>query len=326
VEPYVHDVVVDMQIARDRLNAALDELEPADWSRCIPYGERTLRDLLAHLAVADQAWAIAARGLLRGEGAPEEAPPAQRKRGSRASAPGRERSVDDLRGEMESRRNLLLSLYGLLEKRHLAQRLPAYGQAHNSVRERIWRGHHDRLHTDDIRRALTMTWQPPRLRFAEGVPPVVDALAPDEALYVLYSVDPVYWERPSSVPGWTFRQLLAHIATGDWVFQQHLRSVLERGTMGDPVDVPAGNAERIRERQFSTPRALIDEYLSMRHETVTLLSRLEPRHLRLEVELHWLTPPRRVTFLERLGVFPEHERSHLEQLRPAMQFATSTRG
>ena len=44
MEPYVHDAVVDMQIAREQIRAALTDLAPEDWGRFVPYGSRTLAD------------------------------------------------------------------------------------------------------------------------------------------------------------------------------------------------------------------------------------------------------------------------------------------
>ncbi len=146
--------------------AALDEVEPDDWRRFVPYGSRTLHDLLAHIAGADQAWAVAAQGLLKGEAeqqtplTPDEARAAR----ERAIERGRTQRPEALLEEMHRRRQLLLSLYELLEPRHLALALRSFGETHNSVRERIWLGYHDRLHAADVRRALAMTWQPRHLR------------------------------------------------------------------------------------------------------------------------------------------------------------------
>jgi uncharacterized damage-inducible protein DinB len=323
MEPYVHDAVLDMHIARDQLLAMLDDVPAGAWGRYVPYGSRTLHELLAHLAGADQAWALAAKGLLRSEGG--EGPPLTPAEASaartRAIVRGRKRSVADLRAEMESRRQLLLGLYDLLEKKHLALSLPSYGDVHNSVRERIWLGYHDRLHADDIRRALRLTWQAPKLKFAPGLQAAVDALSPDETLYVIYSVDPTLWERPSPVPEWTYRQLLAHIATGDWVFQTHLRHVIETGAVGPWADVDAGNAERVDARRFSTDRVLVDEYLSMRHETMLLLSQLTPKHLKQPISLWWLPEgEREKRIADYVLVFERHERNHREQLRTAMKY------
>ena len=322
MDRYVHDAVLDMQAARNELMSAIDEVGERDWERLVPYGSRTLHELLAHLAAADHAWALAAQGLLRGES--EDAKPLTTEERttarSRAIERGRRQAPRALLEEMRRRRRLLLSLYELLEPRHLPLRLPSFGDEHNSVRERIWLGYHDRLHAADIRRALRMQWHPPALAYAPGVEPVAQALTPDETLYVIHSVDPVFWERPSSVPGWTYRQLLAHIATGDWVVQRHLRHVIEHGSVAEWPDVADGNAERLREREFSPDQKLTEEYLSVRHETMTLLAQLEPKHLALPIVFRWEQPPNEHSFLEYLQWFPNHEASHREQLRPAMKY------
>lgn len=322
MDPFVHDAVLDMQMARNELMAALAEVGPDDWSRYVPYGERTLHVLLAHLAGADHAWALAAQGLLKGEGAdqppisPEEADAAKQ----RAVERGRSRQPQALIEEMHRRRQLVISLFELLEPRHLALPLRSFGERHNSVRERIWLGYHDRMHAADVRRALAMHWQPQHLRFLPELQPAVDALATGETLYVVHSVDPVRWEQASSVPGWTYRLLLAHIATGDWVLQHHLLHIIEHGSVAPWPDVDAGNAERVAERRASIDRRLTEEYLSMRHETMRLFARIERKHLALPIEFWWEPRPNAHTVLEYLLAFERHDRTHREQLRPAMRY------
>ncbi len=321
MDKYVHDAVQDMQLARRELMAELERVGPDDWSRFVPYGARTLHDLLAHLAGADQAWAVSAQGLLKGEAeertplTPDEARAAL----DRAIARGRGRGEAQLLDEMQRRRRLLLGLYEELEPRHLALPLPSYGR-HNSVRERIWRGYHDRLHAADVRRALRMHWRPPRLRFEPAILPGVEALAPGETLYVAHSVDPVRWERPSNVPGWSNRGLLAHIATGDWVLQLQLRHIMEHGRVAPWPDVDAGNDERLRERRQSTVASLLEEYLSMRHQTMLLLADLRPEHLRLPITYWWDPAAGERTVLDYVLMFHRHEHAHREQLRPAMRY------
>lgn len=321
MDKYVHDAVQDMQLARRELMAELDRVDPDDWGRVVPYGARTLQDLLAHLAGADQAWAVSAQGLLKGEGeeraplTPEEA----RAAADRAIERGRSRSPAELVEEMQRRRRLLLGLYEELEPHHLALPLPSYGR-HNSVRERIWRGYHDRLHAADVRRALRLHWRPPRLDFDPSIQPAVEALSVGETLYVAYSVAPVLWERPSTVPGWSHRGLLAHIATGDWVLQLQLRHIMVHGRVAPWPDVDAGNDERLLERRQSTVAALLEEYLSMRHQTMLLLADLRPKHLRLPITYWWEPATGERTVLDYVLMFERHDRAHREQLRPAMRY------
>ena len=326
MEPFVHDAVVDMQIARERLRATLNTLDDEARLRYVPYGSRTVHDVLAHVAAADQVWAVAAQRLFKGETGERPLTRADAlASAARAVERGSRQPVAALLEEMDRRRKLLSGLFGLLEKRHLAMALPAFGDRHNSVRERIWVGYHDRLHEDDIRRALSMNWHPPDLGFDPRIAPAVDALGPGPTLYVIYSVDPVYWERSAPGLDWTYRQLLAHIATGDWVLQAHLRHVLEHGRVMPWPDVNAGNAQRIHERRFTTETRLVDEYLSMRHQTMLLLTELREEHLTLPIEMPWMPEPRTRTILDYVLAFEMHERSHREQLRPAMKFQTSTR-
>jgi uncharacterized damage-inducible protein DinB len=328
VEAYVHDAVLDMRLARDGLIEAFERLQPDDFARRVPYGDRTVHDVLAHVAAADHVWALAAQGLLKGESdsRPPLSPSGAEEARRRAIERGRATSVAELRAEMDQRRKLLLGLYELLEPRHLAMKLPTFGEMHNSVRERIWLGYHDRLHRADVERALRTSWHPPKLAFDPRVQPAVDALGTAETLYVIYSVDPVMWERSVRGRDWTYRQLLAHIATGDWVFQGHLRHILETGTVAEWADIDAANAERIEARKFSNDRALIEEYLSMRHETLLLLAQLKPKHLEPPITLWWLPEGERErTVADYVLAFETHERLHREQLRPAMKYATSTR-
>ena len=328
MDRYVAAAVEDMRAAREDLMSALAEVGPDDWRRYVPYGDRTLHDLLAHIASSDQTWALAAQGLLKGEGedkaplTPEEARAAR----ERAIARGRRQSVDALFAEMESRRRLLLSLYELLEPRHLALALRTFGERHNSVRERIWLGYHDRRHAADVRRALKRAWHPARLKFAPEVRPAVESLAPDGVLYTVYSADPVAWEAPSPLPGWSNRNLLAHIATGDWVFQTHLRRLAEHGEPAEWPDVDGGNVRLLGERRWSSVPTLVEEYLSMRHETARLLSALKPKHLLRRLTFWWEPSPNEHTVLEYLQRFHRHEQAHAEQLRGAMRYARAAGG
>jgi len=326
MEAFVHDAVLDMQHARNDLLAALAGVGGGDWGRYVPYGERTLHDLLAHLATADHAWALAAQGLLKGEA--EQQPPLTpaEAAATRAGAVKHARKMPpaELIAEMERRRRLLLSLYDLLEPRHLALALRSFGEHHNSVRERIWLGYHDRMHAADVRRALALTWQPQRLRFLPEVQGAADSLKPDAALCVIYSVDPVQWGRPSPLAGWSFHDLLAHIATGDWVLQGHLRHVIGHGHVAPWPDIDAGNAARIAERRHATEGGLAEEYLSTRHETLQLIARLKPAHLELTFAIR--VSPFEIALAGLLAGFSLHDERHVEQLRPAMKHVRAQGG
>lgn len=310
--------------ARDELHAVILDVPDGAWERLVPYGSHSLHDVLAHIAGADQVWAVSAQGLLRGETDDTRplTPGAAAAARERAIVRGRRQSIAELREEMARRRALLLGLYDLLELKHLALSLPAFGDAHNGVRERIWVGYHDRLHAADIRRALNMSWHPPKLTFEPEIEMAAEAIVPREVLRVIYSIDPAWWERPSNVPGWTYRQLLAHIASGDRVVQHLMRSAIEDGGFGAFPDVAAGNAERLAERAQANVRSLVDELLSMRHQTRLLMSKLEPQHLALAIVAP-RDPPVTFTLAEWMNAYPQHDRVHGDNLRPAMKYRTS---
>jgi len=74
---------------------------------------------------------------------------------------------------------------------------------------------------------------------------------------------PEMWTMPSPLEGWTYKDLLAHLATGDWVFQTMLRQ-----TLGIENALPAqatlefvneGNARLLAERKDTSIEELIAE-------------------------------------------------------------------
>ena len=117
-----------------------------------------------------------------------------------------------------------------------------------------------------------------------------------------------------------------HIATGDWVLQRHLRHIIGQDAVGTWPDIDAGNAQRLEERRLATDRALTEEFLSMRHETLLLFSQLRPSHLDLKIEFWWAPEPNERTFLDYLLGFEAHDRTHREQLRAAMRWVRAYGG
>jgi hypothetical protein len=171
-----------------------------------------------------------------------------------------------------------------------------------------------------------MHWYPHPTPVLPELAATAPALAPEATLYVIYSADESRWDFAAPEPGWSYRDTLSHIASGDWVLQRHLSHVLDTDTLPAWPDVDAGNAARIAERRFTSWQTLTDEYLSMRHETLRLLSELKPKHLALAIEMPWLVPEKRSgTVLDYLRRFPRHDAHHRDQLRGIMRHKTSTR-
>lgn len=101
--------------------------------------------------------------------------------------------------------------------------------------------------------------------FAAWVAPVAAAKA-DERRRVLAFVRPApvkLWDQPSDVPGWTYQDILAHLAGGnDLVLQRLLRVVVAREPV-DPMlldaDTDVENARGVAERRSWSLARLIAE-------------------------------------------------------------------
>jgi hypothetical protein len=132
---------------------------------------------------------------------------------------------------------------------------------------------------------------------------------------------PEHWLLPSPLEGWTYKDLLAHLAIGDWVFQTMLRQTLgiekrlpEQATM---EYVNEGNARRIAERKDASIEELIAEAEREGETTQELLSKLTGAHDPEAVA--WRRPngdP--VTLQQWVTGFPQHDPSHLAQLKTAL--------
>jgi uncharacterized protein (TIGR03083 family) len=126
------------------------------------------------------------------------------------------------------------------------------------------------------------------------------------------------WALPSPLPDWSYKDLLAHLATGDWVCHIILRTImanerLDLGTVANLDWVAQGNAGRLAQRKERTPRELIEEVRSHSEETQELLSKLTDAD---EQRTQEGAP---MTLGAYLRGFPDHDRGHLAQLETALQ-------
>jgi hypothetical protein len=125
------------------------------------------------------------------------------------------------------------------------------------------------------------------------------------------------WDQPSPLEGWAYRDLLAHLATGDWVFQTVLSAVTKDRDANlsfiNPDFVNAGNAERVAGRRTRPIEDVIAEVAQEGEETQALLARLTPEDESYE------RPGLPMTLVEGLRRFPGHDRDHVAQLRTALE-------
>lgn len=126
------------------------------------------------------------------------------------------------------------------------------------------------------------------------------------------------WSKPSPNEGWTCKDLLAHLATGDWVCQTVLRAVVgdeaaDLDVLGDLDAIGRGNARLLEERAARSVEDLIAEVREEGEESQALLARLTDAH----------EPLRRqgapMSLGDYLRGFPDHDRRHTEQLRMTLE-------
>ncbi len=140
-----------------------------------------------------------------------------------------------------------------------------------------------------------------------------------ELLAFAGSQPPEMWSRPSPNPGWTCKDLLAHVA-GDKGYTMILRAAVER-TRLDPalfaVDLDRANARDVEARRAGLIEELIAEIEADGEERDELMSKLTDADRDL----------RQKEFPLSLGEVLEmgpgrHDREHLDQLRAALKEQT----
>jgi uncharacterized damage-inducible protein DinB len=135
---------------------------------------------------------------------------------------------------------------------------------------------------------------------------------------VARSIPEEAWMRPSPNQGWSYRDLLVHLAVGDWLCQTVLRAIttdepLNIGEIASLEWISAGNAERLNERKERTVEELIAEVAAEGDETQELLARLA------EADESRTQEDAPLSLGDYLRGFPGHDRTHLEELRTALE-------
>jgi len=134
---------------------------------------------------------------------------------------------------------------------------------------------------------------------------------------VAETVDAGRWGEASPYPGWTYKDLLAHLATGYTVRLAHLRSLVETGRLGPEPDADAANAESIARHRDSTPEALVEEMVRQRSEVRRLVGVLRPEHLKARMSVRGRGE---LPFLDALQRWHEHDLEHAADLAPIMRW------
>ena len=121
------------------------------------------------------------------------------------------------------------------------------------------------------------------------------------------------WMDASPNDGWTYKDLLAHLATGDWICQHLLRGLLETTSVPDWPDADVGNAERVAARRRKSVSDLAEERARHRSETIGLIEQLRVEHLESPIDMPWFNV-RGAPFRVYLQSFPGHDIGHTREL------------
>jgi hypothetical protein len=324
--PQVEAAVEDLQHANRELLAVVDALSDDDWERYVPYGEWTVKDLVAH-AIGDMSPSgpgLIHAGIITPEFIEETSRTFDIRARNDAMVEERRRLTrEDLRQMLFHAHDAFIEAAFKLNESNLPvldYDVPMGPGYTLKVVDWLWRGYHDRQHADDIRRALDIDYNPPERKF---VPEVVAAFGVlsrgrDGLLRVIYSVADDAWDEPAAEnPEWTNRDVLAHLAANDLRAHVRFRALLGEA---DESEVEAvnrtdeWNQARVDARSGRSIRQLIDELVANREQTMALLARMRPEHVS---QILTLSRDRTVTIPSYLPMFREHESMHAGQLVPA---------
>jgi hypothetical protein len=326
--PQAQAAVDDLVHAHRKLLHAVDSLPEEGWARPVPYGEWTVKDLVAHVIgdLSPSGPGLILAGILTPEFIAETA--------KTFDVRGRNQSLVDERRKFtrEDLRQLLFESHDAfieatlrLEEEHLsvlAYTVPMGSEYNLRVEDWLWLGHHDRQHADDIRRAGDVDYTPEHMTYIPEIELRMRAQqrAHDGLMRAIYSVaDDAWAEQSEAVPGWTYHDILAHLSSNEARRRTRLLSALVDPGEKDHYlatvnDVDAWNAEQVAERRDWPTTRLIDELLAGWYEIRKVLVRFNPEHLRSEVILG---PGRRIRATEFLERMAGHTAAHAGQLVPA---------
>ena len=324
--PQVEAAVEDLRHAHRELLGIVDSLSDADWERYVPYGDWTVKDMVAH-AIGDMSPSGA--GLIHaGVLTPEFIESTSRGFDVRARNASiveerRRYTKEDLRQLLFESHDAMIDYALLLDESNLpvlAYGVPMGPEYEIKVEDWLWHSYHDRQHADDIRRASEMDWQPEKLTFLPEIEEKLRAnvRAQDGFLRAAYSVADEAWDEESrDCPGWTYHDILAHVSSNETRRETRLRSAIGEASAGDLAeinDVDVWNEASVRERRGRAVRELVDELQAGWHGILKTLARFKREELLRPVTLGGGETIPASEFLDRMAA---HTSRHGGQLVPA---------
>ncbi len=323
--PLVQAAMDDLRVAHRDLLRVVDSLSDDECSRRVPYGDWTVKDLIAHCIgdMSPRGVGLILAGVLTPEFIADTATTFDvRARNAAVVAERRDLAPEDMRQMLFRCHDAMHNAALKLTQEHLpvlAYTVPMGPDYDLRVEDWLWFGYHDRQHADDIRRAVEIDWQPEELTFLPEIEAKFRAMTRyrEGFLRVVYSVAENTWEEESGDPGWTYRDLLAHLASNDLRMQTRLRDVLGEGDEAEMEalkDIHGWNRSAIDERRGRSVRELVEELAANRRDTLRVLSRLRPEHLPQAIRYVEAGEVSVIDYIDRPFA---HEARHAAQLVPA---------
>jgi len=318
--------VVDLQHAHRELLRVVDSLRPSDWNRGVPYGEWTVKEIVSHCIgdMSPSGPGLIAAGVLTPQFIAETSEAFDVRARNRDMIDERRRfTPDDLRQLLFEAHDAKIAATMRLDESHapvLDYAVPMGPEYEIKVLDWLWYGYHDREHADDIRRAMEIDWTPQQMTYLPELEESVRLMirGRDGLLRAIYSVADEAWDASAYTEDkWTYRDLLAHVATNDARPHARFRSVLgqhDEAALAALMKTAEWNEEKVAPLRGKSVRELVDLMDADRHDTLVLISQLKPEHLSKTVRLG---DGRELAVSEYISIMGEHDSIHAGQLVPA---------
>ncbi|TMB68695.1 MAG: hypothetical protein E6J43_05840 [Chloroflexi bacterium] len=282
--PIAEAAVEDLTRSHRELLRLVDSLSEKDWERPVPYGEWTVKDLVAHVTGdMSPGWAgLILAGVLTPQFIVEMGKGYDARTANAANVEERKRwTREDLRQMLFEAHDAMIDAALRLDESHLPVLeyvVPMGPEYELKVSDFLWRGWHDRQHADDIARALGTEWAPKELTFAPELERKMRwvVLSQDTFLRALYSVADDAWEEQALSDGWTYHDVAAHVSSNEVRLQTRLRSALGEASPQELAavnDIEAWNETTVTERRGRSVRQIANEFEAGRFGTMQVLSR-----------------------------------------------------
>jgi len=323
--PVVEAAMDDLRLAHRELLRVVDSLSDADWERPVPYGEWTVKELIAHCIgdMSPSGAGLILAGVLTPQFIADTARIFDiRTRNAALVDERRGLAREDLRQMLFSCHDAMYNAALKLREEHLpvlAYSVPMGPEYDLRVEDWLWHGYHDRQHADDIRRALQLDWRPEALTFVPEIEATFRTLSRyrEGLLRAVYSLADDAWDEAGPDPGWTYRDTLAHVASNGLRIQTRLRDLLgqrDEAELEALKDWDGWNLRAVEERRGRPVSELVDELAAGRHETLRLLSRVGLDLLSAPITM---SDGSTANVLEYIEMFSGHEAGHAAQFIPA---------